>query len=411
MPKGVKLAFPVHGEELPEGRLVQGDIFEMSTKDKMGNIRTVKNGPNSGQPSPQLIVVVAYAKNDPKWLALKQHWKNKAAEDFPQFFPNGPNGACTHPNFAWKWQDGDGVDGDGKPNSNKEGWAGHDVVRYTSGFPAKVYHKDHYAPQEEVFRKPNEAHPCPRGFFIRVCGTTEGNNDLTRPGMFHNCSLVEISRPGPEIRTGPNAAAAFGSGDGAPGVVAGAGALVMLNGQSYEAFKTAGWSDDQMIAAGHALRAAPPPPPPAPTAPPSGGPVYTMTASANGSTREAMLAIGWTDEALIAAGYMTVQAPAVAPPPPIGVVPPPPGTAHTQGAAASSGAPLPPGANGGATQSPSNPPPPPYGGYMAAGGTAPPPSVPQYRMTEAAQGQTREAMLGAGWSDAMLIQNGMMVQV
>ena len=40
---------------------------------------------------------------------------------------------------------------------------------------------------------------------------------------------------------------------------------------------------------------------------------------------------------------------------------------------------------------------------------APPPAGPTYVMTAKAQGQTREAWNAAGWSDALLLQHGMMV--
>jgi hypothetical protein len=59
-------------------------------------------------------------------------------------------------------------------------------------------------------------------------------------------------------------------------------------------------------------------PPPASYAPPQGNPsppppqpnpaiTYTMTESAGGATREALIASGWTDDSLIAAGHMIAQ--------------------------------------------------------------------------------------------------------
>lgn len=389
MPKGTKLAFTS-----PEGRLVQGDAFEMNTKDKTGAPRVVKTGPNAGQPAPQAVLVVAFAKTDPAWPAFERQIKSKAAEDFPQLFPRAAAGdfTPTNPHFSFKIQDGDGYDGDGKPNNVKEGHAGHWIVKFTSGFAPKVFNKGHYAPQEQVFKVAGQPAPGPRrGDYVRISGTIEGNDDVARPSVYVNCSLVEFSRPGIEIITGPSAETAFGAGGtSAP---APAGGLTMLNGQSYEAFKAAGWTDEQMIAAGHATRpvVALPPPPPAPVTPPPppAAPAHIML---TGQNYDQMKAAGWTDEAMIAAGHMA--APVVAPPvPPSGATPPPVPGAPTPPASP----PAPPAV----TPSPSNPPPPPYGAYAAV--------PPARTMTPAAQGQTYEAMIAAGWTDAMLVQHGMML--
>ena len=84
-----------------------------------------------------------------------------------------------------------------------------------------------------------------------------------------------------------------------------------------------------------------------------------------------MVGAGWTDATLIEHGYMT---------PPLA------------GAAASS-------TQSSTTTSPSSPPPPPaYDGFMPGAKT----------MTAKAAGQTYEAMVGAGWTDATLIEHGYM---
>lgn len=386
MPKGVKLSFTS-----PEGRLVQGDAFEMNTKDKTGAPRVVKTGPNAGQPAPQAVLVVAFAKTDPAWPAFERRIKSKAAEDFPQLFPRAAAGDFTpsHPNFSFKIQDGDGFDGDGKPNNVKEGHAGHWIVKFTSGFVPKVFNKGHYAPQEQVFKVAGQPAPGPRrGDYVRISGTIEGNDDVARPAVYVNVSLVEFSRPGIEIVSGPSAETAFG-GSGTTIDHSPTPGLIMLNGQSYEAFKAAGWTDDAMVQAGHATRPAPvtPPPPPALPAPAA----HIMLPAAQGVPYEQYTAAGWTDATLVSAGYM-----AAPPVPPSVVTPPPPPGVPTPPA-------LPPVPAPPATPSPSNPPPPPYTGYMQA---AP---VPARQMTPAAQGQTYEAMIAAGWTDAMLIQHGMMV--
>jgi hypothetical protein len=263
-------------------------------------------------------------------------------------------------------------------------------VKFTSGFAAKVFNKGHYAPQEQIFKVAGQPAPGPRrGDYVRISGTIEGNDDVARPAVYVNVSLVEFSRSGVEIVSGPSAETAFGAGGaGATPAAPASGGLVMKNGASYEAFKTAGWTDEQMIAAGHAERAAPvtPPPPPAPPVPTA--PTHVMLPAANGVTYEAYIAAGWTDATLVSAGYMA--APVVATPvPPSAATPPPPPGAHTPVASP----PAPPVA----TPSPSSPPPPPYDGFAKV-----------RTMTAAAGGATYEQMIANGWTEPMLIQHGMM---
>lgn len=388
MPKGSKLAFTS-----PEGRLVQGDAFEMNTKDKTGAPRVVKTGPNAGQPAPQAVLVVAFAKNDPAWPAFERQIKSKAAEDFPQLFPRAVAGdfTPTHPNFSFKIQDGDGFDGDGKLNNVKEGHAGHWIVKFTSGFAPKVFNKGHYAPQEQVFKIAGQPAPGPRrGDYVRISGTIEGNDDVARPAVYVNVSLVEFSRPGIEIVSGPSAETAFG---GAPASApAATGGLVANPGIDLAAYRASGWTDDQLVQAGHATRAAPVTPPPPPAAPVPAARV--MLPAANNLPYEQYIAAGWTDEALIAAGMM-----AAPPVPPSVVTPPPPPGVPTP--------PVSPPAPPAVTPSPSSPPPPPYTAYREV--APPPPPAPGRTMTAAAQGQTYDAMIAAGWTDAMLIQHGMML--
>ena len=132
----------------PVGRLVQGSPFEPQTKDQKGNLRVVKSGPNAGQPSPQWFVAVAFAKTDPAWPAFYAILDAEARAGFPNLFPGG--GPCILPSFAWKIIDGDGFDTTGKPWSSREGFAGHWVVRFTSGFAPKCFHAGRYDPADQI---------------------------------------------------------------------------------------------------------------------------------------------------------------------------------------------------------------------------------------------------------------------
>jgi len=117
--------------------------------------------------------------------------------------------------------------------------------------------------------------------------------------------------------------------------------------------------------------------PPAPPAPPAaaGGLVPNP-----GVDLAQYRAAGWTDDQLVQNGLATRSAPLPVAPPP---APP----------AATPAAPPPPAPP--ATPSPSSPPPPPYSGFTRV-------------MLPAANGQTYDAMIASGWTDALLIQHGMM---
>lgn len=105
----------------------------------------------------------------------------------------------------------------------------------------------------------------------------------------------------------------------------------------------------------------------APAAPAAGG--KTMTAKAGGATYEQLLSAGWSDELLVQHGMMIAAPAVVAPPAPVAA------------------APIPPAPN-----------------------AAPPvPTAPVRVMTAAAQGATYEQLITAGWTDALLVQHGMML--
>lgn len=272
----------------PVGRLVQGDLFEPQTKDQQGNLRVIKTGPNAGQPNPQYFIAVAFAKNDPAWPAFHAVLDRVARQSFPTLFPN-PQAGCSHPQFAWKIVDGDGIDTSGKPNSGKEGFAGHWVVRFATSYAPKCFHKGHYAPHELI----TDPKAIRRGYYVRVAGSVAGNGQAQKPGLYVNLDMVELSGYGDEISSGPDATSVFGAS--APVLPAGASATP----------------------AGGAPAMTPPPapaaPPPAPAAPvqpdttymtppPPAGP--QLTAAAGGMTYEQAIDLGWTDATLKQHGLM-----------------------------------------------------------------------------------------------------------
>lgn len=353
------------------GRIVQGSALEPQTKGKNGQPLTYKKGPQAGQPRIQFFLAVAFAKTQAAfWLEPDQFLQNiyrTAMQGYPQHF--NPDGSCKKRDFAFKVMDGDGLDDDGNPNNQKEGFAGHWVVKFSNGFAPKVWMNGAYTVDVNAVK---------RGSFVRVMGNMEPNIGSESPGVYLNHSGIEFIGYGPEIVSGPNVGAAFQA----------AGRPVALP-------------------AGVSLT---PPTPaisnmPAPSAMP-GAPMQP-------------------------AGMP--QMPAMAPAQPAGM-PQMPGVAA--GPAAMPGAPMQPAGMPQMPAMPAGMPAPggiqpnhgfvqnvigqPPGAMVApAGMPAMPQAIPQpaavaqpvYQMTAAAGGFTREQYLQQpGWSDAVLLERGMMVR-
>lgn len=200
----------------PVGRLVQGDPFEKQTKNMQGQPLVT----SQGQPTQRYFVAVAFRKDDPAFGAFYQLLVTVARQSFPQLFDAAGN--CTHPRFSWKLTDGDSTipDEGGRAPATKEGFPGHWVVRFQSSFPPKCFYAGRYAPQEQI----QDRNAIRRGYYVRISGTIEGNANPTKPGLYVNLNMVELSAQGQEIVSGPDANAVFG-GAGAPALPPGATAL------------------------------------------------------------------------------------------------------------------------------------------------------------------------------------------
>lgn len=338
----------------PRGRFVQGDAFEPQTTDQQGAPLTIKTGPNAGQPTKRWFMAVAFPKTDPQTMPYLMKLATFAAACWPAYFPAGATQApplfgCIRQNFSIKIMDGDGIDDNGKPNRDKPGMAGHYIVKYSTSIKAPGVWQE---PNFEEMAQVTDPRQLPRGYFVMINHTIQSNENDQRPGLYVNLDKVAISQnqAGAEvIQSGPTAAEAFGAG----------------GGQTY---------------AGVTATA------PLPTYPPAPAGIVANPGVDLASFRAA----GWTDDQLVQHGHATR---AVAPPAPLPVAPPPAPPAPTPPAYT-------PPAPAPVTPSPSSPPPPPYSGYMA--------TTPARVMLPAANGATYEAMIASGWTDAMLVQQGMM---
>lgn len=345
----------------PTMRIVQGSVFEPQLTDQQGKPRVYRDGPKAGQPNPQWFVAGAISKNDPAWPPFKAKLDAESSAAWPSLHPGGVR--IPGVVFSDKIIDGDGYDTTGKHNGAKEGFAGHWVVRFTSGYAPKVVQPSGPGTWLEV----TNPKAVKTGDYVRIAGTLASNMQPTKPGIYVNLSLVEFVGQGAAIVSGPSAADAFAQPAALP---PGATALPAATGpipgaatapppppgapaapappppppappappappyagymQVHDPLAAAaadGWiahpsapghfykgQDVKAVAdlaalypapAAAAAPPAPPPPPPAPPAQPAA--VYTMTAKAAGQTREAMNAAQWTDDLLLQHGYMTIN--------------------------------------------------------------------------------------------------------
>jgi hypothetical protein len=300
----------------PVGRMVFGSVWDGRTTDKNGAPRLIKTGPNAGKPLTTWSFGVAVPKllaNGASNAAMDEYRKNVidvARAGYPQFF-TGPidpftgKPGCVHPRMSYKIADGDGIDGDGKPNNQKEGWAGHWVIIFSSSHQApRVFDVNIGLDPAQQLQDKSRVRP---GDYVAVNGSCEPNTGSETPGVYMNHSMVCFVSAGVPIVNGPRASEAFAgitAGQLPPGCIPGA-------------------NPANVAPVPPAAPAAPTPPAPAavPVAAPA-GPALTPAAIAAGfTTYQAAIGAGWTDAALTSAGYLQAAAP-VAPTPPAPPAPP-----------------------------------------------------------------------------------------
>lgn len=300
----------------PIGRFVQGSLtLEVKNDPSTGKPKLDEQG----QPVKECFIAIAIRKDDPALPAFWQAIQQQARLEFPHLFDAAGN--CTHPRFSFKVQDGDGVDHNGKSVKDKPGFAGHYVFKCGTRFIPKCYHAGKYDPSQMI---QNPEQVIKRGYYIRLGLRISGNGVTPKdanqvPGMFLSPNLVEFVAFGEEILGGPDAAETFGKAPlpqtlppGASATPVGAPALPsgLPGGMPPLAPPPAPAGVPGLPPIGGMpgvpTPVAGPPMPPAPMAPPPppAGPVYQMTASAQGASREQLIGLGWTDEGLIAAGHM-----------------------------------------------------------------------------------------------------------
>lgn len=310
----------------PVGRIVQGSLYKGNDKDAEGKPLVTKSGPNAGQARLDYYFAIAIPK-----IPGHTHWSQT---DWGQLiwavghaaFPQ----AAQSPTFAWKVKDGDSTTPNrkGKRPCDQEGFPGHWILSFSSGFPPKIYN----ANGTQQILEPDAVKP---GYYVQVYGTLDGNGSTTQPGVYLNHSMVAFVAHGQEIYFGPDASAVgFGQNvqlppgasatplpgafnpappvpNGPPGYVAPPAyvppAVPQPAAPVYAAPPAAPVYTPPQPAAPVYVAPNPavlaPPVPMAPVAPPA-APVRRMTAKAGGHSYETLIAGGWTDITLVQQGLM-----------------------------------------------------------------------------------------------------------
>lgn len=299
----------------PVGRLVMGDLYKAQTTDADGKPRVVKQGPNAGQPNPQFFFALAIPK-----IPGHTHWGQTewGAIILATGRASFPAGQAEHASFAWKVVDGDSAiknrNGAGIAPNTREGYPGHWVLSFASTYAPKIYNND----GTQQFVEPGRVKI---GHYVQVAGSVAGNDSTQSPGVFLNHQAVAFQAFGPEISTGIDAAS-VGFGKAALPAGASAAPLGGFN-PAPNATPTPGLPAATLPSTPSLPQTAIQPNPaflnpPAAAAIPAAAPAVlpaavpvpaastkALTGKAPGVTYEQFLAGGWTDEALIAQGYMT----------------------------------------------------------------------------------------------------------
>ena len=127
----------------------------------------------------------------------KQNFQNVIWPALAQEAQSLYQGGLVPQKFAWKYLDGDGIDGDGKPYSEREGYAGCYILSISTELQAPGLFKFNGSKYDQL---PAEAIKC--GDFVAVGLNIKGNvpQDRTEtPSLYINPTAVELVGYGTEI--------------------------------------------------------------------------------------------------------------------------------------------------------------------------------------------------------------------
>lgn len=303
----------------PVGRIVQGELWKGNEKKDSRTGAVVLGADN--QPIKSWFFALAIPKEPGHTHWAHTTWGRQIWDE-----GHKAHGAMAdRPDFSWKIEDGDSVipNKKNKKNCDREGHRGHWILKFSS-----------YYPIDNTWDAKGDNRMAPEAFktghYAQVFAQVKGNTGDT-PGLYLNPVMVALSGYGTLISSGPDVSEA---GFGAAPLPAGASmtppAGMSPHPGAAPALPMPGASVPPAVPSlpvPGALPAAPSPlpvlpnpailagpggvpqlpplpTPPAPLPVPPAAPVYTMTAAANGYTRDQLIAQGWTDAALRAQGLM-----------------------------------------------------------------------------------------------------------
>ena len=168
------------------GRIVWGNPAKSTIKKDMDTRLSVMR---DGQEVEQWAFGVAFPKAEFEqiiWPAMAQ----EAGSAYPSGFP---------PRFSWKYKDGDSIDPNGKPYSDREGYAGCHVLTVTTEAFAPPIFK--WEAAQNDYRKV-EAHEIKTGDYVRLNMNMKVNvptNPTYTPGLYINPNGIELIGFGQEI--------------------------------------------------------------------------------------------------------------------------------------------------------------------------------------------------------------------
>ncbi len=191
----------------PVGRIVQGDLAKAQpVLDNAGKPKLTRDG----SPMIQHFIALAIPKIPGHTHWAQTEWGKQIWDEGNRAHPN----FAPHAAFSWKIEDGDSAvpNKKGKMNKDREGFPGHWILKFRSGFLPKTYNADGSA------AIPAETIRC--GYYVQVNCSVAGNTGDS-PGVYLNPNLVALSGYGEEIIAGPDASeAGFGAAPLPPGASA-----------------------------------------------------------------------------------------------------------------------------------------------------------------------------------------------
>jgi hypothetical protein len=298
----------------PVGRLVSGSLYKPNTTDSKGNPLVYKKGPQMGQPRIEYSFGVAIPKTPGHTHFTQTDWGQKMLGIGAAAFPNNyqrtdfswkvQDGDSTVPNKNNKI-----------PNQN-EGWPGHWVLFFNNGFPPKIYNRDGsaaivepdavkrgYYVQVNFDVKPNSGDTP--GIYVNpnmVALSAYGPEMASGPDVA-SAGFGAAALPAGASATPLAPSAAPFSAPAAPAYAPPVGAPAA----PFPGTGVPTTSPSSVVPNPGFLQVPPPamvapPAPAAPVAPAPTGPV--MTPAANGVSYAAYVSAGWSHQQMVAAGMV-----------------------------------------------------------------------------------------------------------